>query len=470
MIFNSFIFWGFFAIVLALYWRLPHRGQNYLLLLAGYIFYGFWDWRYLGLLAFSTIVDYYVGYYLVRVDDARRRKLLITASVVVNLTFLGFFKYFGFFVNEMAGLLTSLGFQPHLPVLHIVLPVGISFYTFQSMAYTIDIYRRKAQPARNLVEFATYVAYFPPLVAGPIERASNLLPQIQNERRFKPGDFAEGLYHIMIGLAKKVFIADNLAPIANRVFDMPAGELTSTEMLIGVYAFAFQIYGDFSGYSSIAQGVSKWLGIDLSYNFRMPYFSRSPSEFWQRWHISLSQWLRDYLYIPLGGNRHGPTRTHVNLLLTMLLGGLWHGANWTFIAWGAWHGLLLIAYRMLGTEAFEKPSGNRAISVLQAVVMFHFVCIGWIFFRAESIHQAFALIGALGHGFALTDFAIYAGSLLLFFAAPLMVYEWFAYRRNDMLLALSRPAWQRVALYGYFIAMVVVFPPLTQQVFIYFQF
>ena len=470
MIFNSFVFWGFFAVVLALYWRLPWRGQNYLLLVAGYVFYGFWDWRYLGLLAFSTIVDYYVGYYLVQVDDARKRKLLITTSVVVNLTFLGFFKYFGFFVNEMAALLTSLGFQPHLPVLHIVLPVGISFYTFQSMAYTLDIYRGKAQPARNLPEFATYVAYFPPLVAGPIERASHLLRQLQGERRLKQGDFAEGLYHILIGLFKKVFIADNLAPIANHIFDTPAADLTATEMLIGTYAFAFQIYGDFSGYSSIAQGVSKWLGIDLSYNFRMPYFSRSPSEFWQRWHISLSQWLRDYLYIPLGGNRHGPTRTHINLLLTMLLGGLWHGANWTFIAWGAWHGLLLIAYRLVGTESFEKPASHKAISVLQAVVMFHFVCVGWIFFRAESISQAFGLIGALGHGFAVTDFALYAGSLLLFFAAPLFVYEWLAYRRNEMLLALSQPVWQRVALYGYFIAMVVVFPPLTQQVFIYFQF
>jgi len=470
MIFNSFVFWGFFAIVLALYWRLPWRGQNHLLLVAGYIFYGFWDWRYLGLLAFSTIVDYYVGYYLVRVDDARKRKLLITASVVVNLTFLGFFKYFGFFVNEMAALLTTLGFQPHLPVLHIVLPVGISFYTFQSMAYTIDIYRGKAQPARSLPEFATYVAYFPPLVAGPIERAGHLLRQLQGERRLKQGDFAEGLYHILIGLFKKVFIADNLAPIANHIFDTPAADLTATEMLIGTYAFAFQIYGDFSGYSSIAQGVSKWLGIDLSYNFRMPYFSRSPSEFWQRWHISLSQWLRDYLYIPLGGNRRGPTRTHINLLLTMLLGGLWHGANWTFIAWGAWHGLLLIAYRIVGTERFEQPAGSKAIAVLQALLMFHFVCVGWIFFRAESISQAFALIGALGHGFAVTDFALYAGSLLLFFTAPLFVYEWLAYRRNEMLLALSQPVWQRVALYGYFIAMVVVFPPLTQQVFIYFQF
>ena len=470
MIFNSFIFWGFFAVVLLLYWRLPLRGQNHLLLVASYIFYGYWDWRYLGLLAASTIVDYYVGHYLVRIDDARKRKLLITVSIVMNLTFLGFFKYFGFFVDSFADMLRGLGFEPHLPVLHIVLPVGISFYTFQSMAYTIDVYRGVTKPASSLPNFALFVGYFPQLVAGPIERSNELLPQLENPRRYRQGDFAEGLYHILLGLFKKVIVADNLAPIVNRVFDTPAAELTGTEVLIGVYAFAFQIYGDFSGYSSIAQGVSKWLGIDLSYNFRMPYFARSPSEFWQRWHISLSQWLRDYLYIPLGGNRRGPTRTYINLFLTMLLGGLWHGANWTFVAWGAWHGLLLIAYRLIGTETFEKPARNSGLAILQDVAMFNFVCIGWVFFRAESIGQASAMIGALGHGFAVTDFALYAGTLLLFFVAPLIVYEWHVYRRRNMTLALAQPAWQRVALYGYLATMVVVFPPLTQQVFIYFQF
>jgi alginate O-acetyltransferase complex protein AlgI len=470
MIFNSFIFWAFFATVLLLYWRLPLRGQNHLLLVASYIFYGYWDWRYLGLLAASTIVDYYVGYYLVRIDDARKRRLLITVSIVMNLTFLGFFKYCGFFVDSFADLLRALGFEPHLPVLHIVLPVGISFYTFQSMAYTIDVYRGVTKPASSLFNFALFVSYFPQLVAGPIERSHELLPQLENQRRYRKGDFAEGLYHILLGLFKKVIVADNLAPIANRVFDMPAADLTGTEMLIGVYAFAFQIYGDFSGYSSIAQGVSKWLGIDLSYNFRMPYFARSPSEFWQRWHISLSQWLRDYLYIPLGGNRRGPTRTYINLFLTMLLGGLWHGASWTFVAWGAWHGLLLIAYRLAGSETFEKPARNVAVSALQMVAMFHWVCIGWIFFRAGSIGQAFAMIGALGHGFAVTDFALYAGTLLAFFVAPVLIYEWHVYRRRDMTLALSRPAWQRVALYGYLAGMVVIFPPLAQQVFIYFQF
>jgi alginate O-acetyltransferase complex protein AlgI len=470
MIFNSFVFWAFFATVLLLYWRLPLLGQNRLLLVASYVFYGYWDWRYLGLLGASTLVDYYVGYYLVRIDEQRKRKLLLTLSIVTNLSFLGFFKYCGFFVDSFAELLRALGFEPHLPVLQIVLPVGISFYTFQSMAYTIDVYRGVTKPATSLFNFALFVAYFPQLVAGPIERSNELLPQLENPRRLRPGDFAEGLYHILLGLFKKVIVADNLAPIVNRVFDTPAAELTGTEVLIGVYAFAFQIYCDFSGYSSIAQGVSKWLGIDLSYNFRMPYFSRSPSEFWNRWHISLSQWLRDYLYIPLGGNRRGPGRTYVNLMLTMLLGGLWHGANWTFVAWGAWQGLLLVAYRLAGTETFEKPATNVMVVVLQAVAMFHLVCIGWIFFRAESIGQAFAMIGALGHGFEITDFALYAGTLLVFFVTPLLAYEWYVFRRRDMTVVLSRPAWQRVTLYGYLAGMVVVFPPLTQQVFIYFQF
>ncbi|MBL8269748.1 MBOAT family O-acyltransferase [Steroidobacter sp.] len=470
MIFNSFIFWAFFALVLLLYWRLPPAGQNRLLLLASYVFYGYWDWRYLGLIATSTLLDYCIGRSLLGLQEARQRKMLVTLSIVINLSILGFFKYYGFFVTEFAELLRAIGFEAHLPILQIVLPVGISFYTFQSMAYVIDLYRGVTKPARSLIDYALFVSYFPQLLAGPIERSSKLLPQIQGERRYRPGDFAEGLYHILIGLFKKVIVADNLAPIANRVFETPAADLSGTEMLIGVYAFAFQIYGDFSGYSSMAQGVSKWLGIDLSYNFRMPYFSRSPSEFWQRWHISLSQWLRDYLYIPLGGNRHGPTRTQVNLLLTMLLGGLWHGANWTFIAWGAWHGLLLIAYRVAGTERFERPAPSTAVAVIEALAMFHFVCVGWIFFRAASVEQAFGMFGALGNGFAITDFAVYASSLLAFFVTPLLVYEWYVYRQRDMVLALSQPAWQRVLLYGYFVAMVAIFPPLAQQVFIYFQF
>src|SRR5512138_26593 len=458
MIFNSFVFWAFFAGVLFLYWRLPHRGQNLMLLVASYVFYGYWDWRYLGLLAASTLIDYYVSNAIYRDDDARRRKILLVTSIVANLSFLGYFKYAGFFVREFADLLETLGFQANLPVLNILLPVGISFYTFQTMAYTIDVYRGVTKPAKTLSDFALFVAFFPQLVAGPIERSAQLLPQLVNPRSYRSGDFAEGLYHILIGMLKKVVIADNLAPIVNRVFSTPSAELTSADVLIGVYAFAFQIYGDFSGYSSIAQGTAKWMGIDLSYNFKMPYFSRSPSEFWQRWHVTLSQWLRDYLYIPLGGNRARPRRTYINLALTMLLGGLWHGAAWTFIIWGAWHGLLLVGYRLAGIEKFERRT-TTLVAVLQAIVMFHFVCIGWLFFRAESFDQAMAMLAAIATAPALTDYAIYGAAMIVFFAGPLMIYEWYVYRSGDMLLALRRPAWQRCAAYGYCLVMLLVFPP-----------
>jgi alginate O-acetyltransferase complex protein AlgI len=467
MIFNSFIFWAFFATVLVVYWRLPHRQQNWFLILASYVFYGYWDWRYLFLLWTSTIVDFLVGRGLERVTDPRRRKWLITVSICANLGFLGFFKYCGFFVTQFADMLRSFGLEPSIPVLAIVLPVGISFYTFQTMSYTIDVYRGKVPAAKRFEDFALFVAYFPPLVAGPIERYGHLAPQLIAPRSWKSEYFGEGLFHILFGLFKKVIIADNLAPIVNHVFATPTVELGAFDVAVGTVAFALQIYGDFSGYSSIAQGVSKWMGVDLTYNFRMPYFSRTPSEFWQRWHISLSQWLRDYLYIPLGGNRKGPGRTYVNLLLTMLLGGLWHGAAWTFVFWGAWQGLMLVGYRAMGVET---PSTNRIVSVLQALLMFALVCIGWIFFRAHSLDQALGLIGRLFTAYQPTDFGLYGIGMMLFLAVPLLIYEWFVYRANDMLMLFSRPAWQRYLVYVYLVLMIAVMPPLAQQVFIYFQF
>lgn len=470
MIFNSFVFWAFLALVLLLYWRLPHRGQNLLLLAASYFFYGYWDWRYLGLLAASTLVDFLVSTNLERLSNERHRKRLIAASVVANLASLGFFKYFNFFIAEFALLLQSLGFQPHMTTLSIVLPVGISFYTFQSMSYTIDVYRKVVKPTRDPLDFALFVSYFPQLVAGPIERSGQLLPQISNPRHYRLGDFSAGLYHVLIGLFKKVVLADNVAPIANRIFDSPASGLTSIEVMLGVIAFALQIYGDFSGYSSIAQGVSRWMGIDLSYNFRMPYFSRTPSEFWLRWHISLSSWLKDYLYIPLGGNRRGPSRTYANLMATMVLGGLWHGASWTFIAWGAWHGAILVAYRWAGVESAAKLPKNAAMQALCMLMMFALVCIGWIFFRAQSLAHALGMISALGNGVAQTSFTIYAAAMLTFLAGPLMMYEWRVYRNDDMEFILKRPTWQQTIVYGYAMGMLLVFPAVAPQVFIYFQF
>jgi alginate O-acetyltransferase complex protein AlgI len=468
MIFNSFIFWAFFALVILLYWRLPHRGQNALLLVASYVFYGYWDWRFLGLLFASTVIDFSVAIWLGKLDDPRRRKTLLAVSMVANLGFLGFFKYFNFFVDQFAALLIALGFEPHMPTLRIVLPVGISFYTFQTMSYVIDVYRGRLKPCTSLLDFATFIAYFPQLVAGPIERAEHLLPQITGQRRYHAGDFEEGLYHVLIGLFKKVVIADNVAPIVNYVFDLPASELSAGMVMLGVYAFAFQIYGDFSGYSSMAQGISKWMGITLSWNFKHPYFAKTPSDFWQRWHISLSSWLRDYLYIPLGGNRSGPRRTLINLMLTMLLGGLWHGAAWTFIIWGFWHGAILIAYRVAGAETVDFTR-SKIMGYVHMFLMFQLVCIGWLFFRAESFTQAFAMLGALGT-FTYDNYLPYGVSLLAFFVVPLMVYEWRVERKAQLLYLLEAKLVEKLVVLGYCVMMLIVFPPLARQVFIYFQF
>jgi alginate O-acetyltransferase complex protein AlgI len=340
MIFNSYIFWVFFATFIIIYWRLNQHLQNRLLLVGSYIFYGYWDWRFCGLLAFSTTVDFFVAKYMHGTATQADKKKLLIISVITNLTLLGFFKYYNFFSTQFVTAFSNLGISVSLPALNIILPVGLSFYTFQSLSYTIDVYRGHAVPAKNFLDLAAYVSFFPQLVAGPIERASRFLPQFLKPRHLEPGDFGIGLYHVMIGLFKKVIVADNLAPIANMVFGKPPADLTGPEVLIGVYAFAIQIYCDFSGYSSIAQGIAKWLGFDLMWNFKMPYFAVSPSDFWKRWHISLSSWLRDYLYIPLGGNRHGKLMMYRNLILTMALGGLWHGARWTFVIWGLYHGTI----------------------------------------------------------------------------------------------------------------------------------
>jgi alginate O-acetyltransferase complex protein AlgI len=365
MLFNSFVFVLFLAIVLPVYYALSHRWQNRFLLVASYVFYGYWDWRFLGLLAISTVLDFALALLIAGTDSPRRKKRRVALSVVVNLGILGFFKYFDFFVDSAAVLLESAGLQANLPMLRVVLPVGISFYTFQSMAYTIDVYRGIQPPTRNLLDFALYVAYFPQLVAGPIERASRLLPQIQSPRRVGQAQWERGAQLILWGYVKKVAIADGLAPYADAVFRDPSS-FSGLSLWLGVYCFAVQIYCDFSGYTDIARGVSQLLGIELMENFRQPYLSRNITEFWRRWHISLSTWLRDYLYVPLGGNRRGPAMQYRNLMITMLLGGLWHGAAWTFVVWGGLHGLFLATHkymtrgRKIGQEAPARDGAGMA--------------------------------------------------------------------------------------------------------------
>ncbi|NNK62895.1 MAG: MBOAT family protein [Gemmatimonadetes bacterium] len=469
MLFNSYLFWAFFAVVLLLYRGLKHRGQNRMLLVASYVFYGSWDWRFLSLIVFSTLVDYWVGLALADPSATdRRRRRLVTVSLVSNLGLLAVFKYLGFFVDSAAALLEGLGLQANLPSLHIILPVGISFYTFQTLSYTIDIYRRKLEPTRDLLDFGLYVAFFPQLVAGPIERASHLLPQVLRPRRTTERQFREGLYCILYGLFKKVVIADNMALVVNHIFSQPPSTLNGLDTLVGVYAFAFQIYGDFHGYSLIAQGVARWLGFDIMDNFRQPYFAWSPQEFWRRWHISLSTWLRDYLYIPLGGSRGTAFQTYRNLAATMVLGGLWHGAAWTFVVWGTVHGVWLGIHRAIKRD--DAGPGGWLARGMKIFVTFQIVCVTWLFFRAESVGQAFTFLGALGTEYAWTPAAQLGAGLLVVFAVPMVLYEAWVDRSGD-LFAMTRVARPVRAFFYLALVMALVwfYAPAPSE-FIYFQF
>jgi len=393
-------------------------------------------------------------------------------SVALNLTLLGFFKYFNFFIDNAQTVLSTIGFQVNPWTLSIILPVGISFYTFQEMSYCIDIYRGDVKPARKFVDFALFISFFPQLVAGPIERARDLLPQVERPRAVRGENFAEGLYYVITGLFKKIVIADNMATVVNATFLTPVSSLTGPECLIGVYAFAFQIYGDFSGYSSIAKGVATWMGFRLMDNFKMPYFALTPSDFWQRWHISLSSFLRDYLYIPLGGNRGGSLQTYRNLMLTMLLGGLWHGAAWTFVAWGFFHGLILCIYRAFERSPEERKAQPLSIPTrgLMMLVMFHLVCIGWLLFRAESFSQAWQMAVLIVTDHRWSEFAISNGVLLLFYVLPLLAFEFWIYLRGNLLEPLRLYWVRRSIVYFYCALMLLFFSAELSHEFIYFQF
>lgn len=469
MWFNSFAFWVFFGVVLGIHALLRHRGRNVWLLAASYFFYGCWDWRFLGLIAFTSGFEYLSAGRIHLSSHAGTRRRWLTASLVVELGILCVFKYFHFFINEMDHLLGFFGLAGWQPAFHIILPAGISFFTFQALSYTIDVYRGTTKPAGSLADFALYVSFFPQLVAGPIERSSHLLPQVERPRpAVTHRHFQEGLYHILTGLFKKVFVADNMAWLANHVFARPPESLSAPEVILGVYAFAFQIYGDFSGYSSIAIGVARWLGFDLMDNFRQPYLACGPQDFWKRWHISLSSWLRDYLYIPLGGNRWGRWFTGRNLMLTMLLGGLWHGASWTFIVWGGLHGTWLILDRTFGERTgTPKPGWHRCLSIL---VTFHLVCLAWLFFRADSIGQALAMARQLGGAWQITDFVRTSSALILFFAGPWILFDSWT-ERGVTRTRLLEVHWSPRALVYVFVVLALLFFPAPVPVeFIYFRF
>jgi alginate O-acetyltransferase complex protein AlgI len=475
MVFNSLQFVWFFLIVYALYRALPavmsvsraHRAQNWLLLVASYYFYAAWDYRFLALLAASTLVDYSCGLLLGRMTDQRRRRIVMWISIGFNLTMLGFFKYFNFFADNLQSLFAAIGWQLDFVTVRVLLPIGISFYTFVTMSYVIDVYRRDIEPTRNLVDFAVFVSYFPHLVAGPILRATALLPQISRPRRVSRAQIRDGLWLIAWGFFQKIFVADNLAPLSSLVF-APDAHLTGINVLLGTYAFAFQIYGDFAGYSNIARGTSKLMGIELIENFRFPYLVVTPQAFWQHWHISLSTWLRDYLFIPLGGSRGTAWQTRRNLLVTMLLGGLWHGAAWTFILWGLYQALLLIVYRPLerAVESLRGPS--RAVAWL---IMFHLTCYGWLIFRASSLRKLGELTRSLFFEFAPATIDI-TGLLvpLLLYTTPLLVVHLVEARADDVLVV---PRLRTVVRYSIYVAtlyLIFLFGNFGGSDFIYFQF
>src|SRR6266480_5336204 len=346
MLFDTPIFIFFLTVVVAAYWCLKFRDQNKFLLVASYFFYGWWDWRFLCLMIGSTLIDYFIAIKIADTEDRRLRGALLVLSLVINFSILGFFKYFNFFADSLAGALSTIGIHASLPLLRIILPPGISFYTFQEVAYIVDVYSGKLPASRSFLDYGLFISLFPHLIAGPIQRPSHLLPQVQKPRSWDSEKAFSGLLLIIEGLFRKCVIADNCALLANAAFGGRLGN-DGWAVLIGVYAFAWQIYGDFSGYSDIARGSAQLLGFHFMVNFRQPYLAVGLQDFWRRWHISLSTWLRDYLYIPLGGNRLGEGKTYRNLLLTMLLGGLWHGANWTYVIWGGIQGLGLSVERFV---------------------------------------------------------------------------------------------------------------------------
>jgi alginate O-acetyltransferase complex protein AlgI len=477
MLFNTFNFlFVFLPIVLGVYFCLGHKNQNRFLVLASCVFYASWDWRFLLPLLFTTSLDYYLAQKMeqsiLRNEPKEARKHLLLISVVFNLGLLSFFKYFNFFVGSAVEGLAFIGVQAHVPTLEIVLPVAISFYTFQALSYTIDVYRGEIHAGDSFWDFFLAVLYFPHLVAGPIQRAANLIPQVTNPRTITMPKVLDGVHLIFWGMFKKVFIADNLAVYVDLYF----GKVNPTgwETTLGVLAFTFQIYCDFSGYTDIARGIAKVMGFEFVDNFKLPYFATNPSDFWRRWHISLSTWLRDYLYKPLGGNQQGTFRTYINLTLTMLLGGLWHGAAWNFVIWGAYHGALLVVHKLLEPFLVKLQTALRfenlfAWKALKIAIMFVFTCYGWLLFRASSFDQISKMTLSLMSPFA--EMNMDHLSKILWLIAPLVVVQVIQYSKNELIIfrwigipTVAKVVFYAACLYG------MLFLGGTSQSFVYFQF
>jgi len=480
MLFNSIEFFVFLPIAFFLYWIVfpEKKVQNFLLVVLSYVFYGTWDWRFLSLIILSTLVDFTVGILISKSENPTPRKLYLSLSLMINIGLLLYFKYCNFFINSFCDLLSSFGANCNLSTLSIVLPVGISFYTFQTLSYSIDVFKRKLEPETNIINFSAYVAFFPQLIAGPIERAVNLLPQFNVKRVFNYALAINGLRQILWGLFKKVVVADNCAPIVDLIFSSP-DQCDSIILMIGSILFAFQIYCDFSGYSDIAIGIGKLLGIKLMVNFRYPYFSRDIAEFWRRWHISLSTWFRDYIYIPLGGSRVGKAKSIRNIFVIFLVSGFWHGANWTFVMWGLINAFYFLPQFLRNTNrkhisnAVERLSISSLGSIL---ITFSLTCLAWIFFRADGINSAFSYIYRIGT-FPLvifeheiySSFETYAS---LFYITVMITIEWYSRNLDYPMFDFHNVISSKVIRYlVYIVLSVSIYYYIgNDSAFIYFQF
>jgi alginate O-acetyltransferase complex protein AlgI len=481
MLFNSLDFTIFLPIVFILYWFVTQRNlkwQNALVVIASYVFYGWWDWRFLSLIIFSTLVDYTIGRQLYSESNNSKRKLLLWSSILINLGFLGFFKYYNFFIDNFVQAFSFFGAPIQPNTLNIILPVGISFYTFQTLSYTIDVYRKQLEPTKDIVAFAAFVSFFPQLVAGPIERASNLLPQFYKKREFNYAKAVDGMRQILWGLFKKVVIADNCAQYANEIFNN-SGEYTGSTLFMGAVFFTFQIYGDFSGYSDIAIGTSRLFGFNLKQNFAFPYFSRDIAEFWRRWHISLSTWFRDYLYIPLGGSRGGTWMKVRNTFIIFIVSGFWHGANWTFIVWGllnAIYFLPLLLTKNNRNHLDVVAQGKYLPSLKEALLMgltFVITVLTWVFFRAENIGHALSYITRI-----FSTSTIYPGAILLNYYREIqililffIIIEWLG-RCNQFAIEKFPVFFIKPYRWVFYTALIlfIYYFKGQQQEFIYFQF
>ena len=482
MLFNSLDFAVFLPIVFILYWFVFQKNlkaQNFLIVMASYLFYGWWDWRFLSLIAFSTLVDYTIGLKLSKEVRVKKRKMLLLMSILVNLGFLGFFKYYNFFLDNFVSAFSFFGNEINANSLNIILPVGISFYTFQTLSYTIDVYRKKLEPTKNLVAFTAFVSFFPQLVAGPIERATNLLPQFYKKRTFNYTLAVDGLRQILWGLFKKIVIADNCATYANLIFNN-SDDYSGSTLLLGALFFTFQIYGDFSGYSDIAIGTSRLFGFDLKQNFAFPYFSRDIAEFWRRWHISLSSWFKDYVYIPLGGSKGGTAMKIRNTFIIFIVSGFWHGANWTFIVWGALNAIYFLPLLLTNNNRnnIEVVANNTYLpsikEALQMLLTFGLTIIAWVFFRADNVNHALNVLSGIFSKslISVPDFYNRRDAVIcLVFILLLLLVEW-AGKGQKHALALFGFSWKRSLRWAFYFLIIIFIAYFggEEQQFIYFQF